>query len=213
MTTLTLTPTKNAQLQHGTSGTEDTNVSGAVADVLSIRNQNPAVGEVLRHIVSFDLSTLPPKALVTAATLKLYSYDYSGPTGVTFRVYQITQPWVESEVTWNSYKTGSLWATAGGDYGTGYAEDTTLAAWEAGLANTLDVLSLITWHVDPTADFIFKFATELEPTLTYTEAQWDSRLGYFTSPPELVIEYTLNLTTHRSLGGKVGAGVNRHANY
>ena len=187
MATLTLILSKKAQLQHGVSGADDINVSGANAVPLAIVNVDPALGDVLRHVMTFDLATLPANAVVTAAVVNLYDYEFSGPTGVTFRIHKITQAWVEAQVTWNSYSPGNSWATAGGDFDSANVEDTTPASSVSGLANTLDVLALFDWDNDTIADMMVKFATELEPLATDTEAHWDDAGA--NKPAELVITY------------------------
>ena len=69
-----------------------------------------------RPILKFDFSALPANATITAATLNLYFYAYTNynAAGRTYWAYELTQTeWVEAEATWNSYKTGSNWTTAG----------------------------------------------------------------------------------------------------
>lgn len=83
-----------------------------------IENATPLV---TRPIINFDFSSLP-SSVITTATLRLY-YLTTGGTGTcagrTFYANELTQTgWVESQATWNSYKTGSAWATAGGDFTT-----------------------------------------------------------------------------------------------
>lgn len=71
-----------------------------------------------RSVLKFDFSALPAGATISAATLSLYAYN-AGSAGRTYWTYELTQTdWVETEATWNSYKTGSAWAAAGGDYTT-----------------------------------------------------------------------------------------------
>jgi hypothetical protein len=72
-----------------------------------------------RSILKFDFSALPTDAVITAATLYLYYYASNppDPVGRTLDACELTQTgWVEAEATWNSYKTGSTWAAAGGDF-------------------------------------------------------------------------------------------------
>ncbi|NMB48428.1 DNRLRE domain-containing protein [Candidatus Kuenenbacteria bacterium] len=49
---------------------------------------------------------------ITGATLRLYSYDPDG-AGLTLNFHALLKNWVESEATWNSYRSGSAWSTAG----------------------------------------------------------------------------------------------------
>jgi len=79
----------------------------------------PNVDDIIRSILKFDFSALPAGAIISAATLSLYFIGnfVNSPDGRTYWAYELTQTgWVELEATWNSYKTGSVWAAAGGDY-------------------------------------------------------------------------------------------------
>jgi len=71
-----------------------------------------------RTLIKFDFSALPDNAVISAGTLSLYYFEIDGgPIGRTYWVNELTQiGWVETQVTWNNYKTGSAWANAGGDY-------------------------------------------------------------------------------------------------
>ena len=73
----------------------------------------------------FDMSAeIPSGDTVTAASLFLYLTTWGGESGVniedyTFTIYRVlrsaynSDDWVTSEATWNIYKTGSNWGTAG----------------------------------------------------------------------------------------------------
>jgi hypothetical protein len=76
-----------------------------------------------RIITEFDISGLPAGSTVTDAKLELYylSYvsggSYVDPVGKTVWSYKLSRTdWVELQSSWNNYKTGSVWSTAGGDY-------------------------------------------------------------------------------------------------
>ena len=75
--------------------------------------------DVHRGILEFDISDIPTMATFSQGDLLLYYYLYylSDPTGKSIWAYKLTRTdWVELEATWNIYKTGSYWTTAGGDY-------------------------------------------------------------------------------------------------
>lgn len=57
---------------------------------------------------------------ITSAVFKLYCIDASA---YPVSVYRVLKNWVPSEVTWNNYKTGSAWNTAGCKAGTSYPID------------------------------------------------------------------------------------------
>ncbi len=67
--------------------------------------------------VYFDTSDIPNGATFSQGDLLMYCSALTGSE--TIYAYRATQlDWVETQLTWNSYKTGSAWATAGGDYTT-----------------------------------------------------------------------------------------------
>lgn len=73
-----------------------------------------AAAELYRSLVKFDLSSIPTNAVVSSANLQLYdgAEDHSDNTR-TMRCYRIRRAWVETEVTWNIWKTGNSWTTPG----------------------------------------------------------------------------------------------------
>lgn len=69
-----------------------------------------------RTLIEFDLSSLPGGATITSVTLWLYYwlYEDNDPVGFTMRVHRLRRAdWEELQSTWNIYKTGSNWGTAG----------------------------------------------------------------------------------------------------
>lgn len=78
-------------------------------------------GELRRSILSFDLSTLPSGSIINSCNLKLYmsSAPNSSRTYGVHRLSSFENTWTETGVTWNNYKSGSAWGTAGGDFNAG----------------------------------------------------------------------------------------------
>lgn len=70
---------------------------------------------VSRSVLRFaEISTIPATEIVISATLSLWTEsDYSDNTR-TMRAYRMLKDWVESQVTYNIYKTSNNWTTAGG---------------------------------------------------------------------------------------------------
>ncbi|MFC1507347.1 DNRLRE domain-containing protein [Thermoproteota archaeon] len=101
----------------------NTNNNGYAAITVGITNF-----KILRSLVKFDLSLIPLGSTINTASLMLYNGGRSGddPAGRTFTAYRITNDWVETQATWNSYRTGSSWDTAGGDFSTDGASSTTV---------------------------------------------------------------------------------------
>lgn len=57
----------------------------------------------------FDLSSIPANAVITNATLYIYTSDSNA--GVTISLYRVTTPWSETMATWNT-----PWTNPGGDF-------------------------------------------------------------------------------------------------
>ncbi|MFO7742638.1 MAG: DNRLRE domain-containing protein [Anaerolineae bacterium] len=65
-------------------------------------------GEEAVTLVRFDLSGLPPDAVVDSASLRLFLEGASGADPVSIGAYLITSAWDESTVTWNTPFTTGL---------------------------------------------------------------------------------------------------------
>jgi len=81
----------------------------------------PYSGDPDRSIIRFDLSPLPAGSTITDAKLYLYCWTVNGNWIDSVHRVNHTTPnyetdWVELEVTWNDYKSGTAWGTAGGDF-------------------------------------------------------------------------------------------------
>lgn len=71
-----------------------------------------------RLLFEFDMSVLPANAAIQWATLYLFWFSQMNSKGntISYTIKRLTRSdWVENQVTWNSYKTGSAWTTPGGD--------------------------------------------------------------------------------------------------
>ena len=147
--------------------------------------------DFFRAIMDFDVSDLAGETIVTAR-LERYVYDIIGEAGATAQIMRCTRPgdWVESQVTWNNYKTGSSWTAGGGDVDVSnpppvsYAEASS-AGWHAisglggfvedALANRGGIVSLI-----------FRLADEVpDAGAEYVFFSTRSALNH----PRLIVEY------------------------
>lgn len=67
-----------------------------------------------RVLIKFDLSSIPSNAIVSSATLSLYYYSGTDGVSSTTKIYRQLKDWVESQASWNNYKTDTAWTEAGG---------------------------------------------------------------------------------------------------
>lgn len=74
-------------------------------------------GDIRKGLVEFDIdwgTDIPDGATITAADLELYIYNNNEADGYLYFVQRLLRlDWSESTSTWNNYKTGSAWTTAG----------------------------------------------------------------------------------------------------
>jgi len=83
-----------------------------------------------RALMRFSLSSLPAGSQISSVRLLTYWLGSSYTGGGTVSVYPCLRDWVENEATWNVYKSGSSWATAGaGDNENDYDGDTLLTGY------------------------------------------------------------------------------------
>jgi len=98
---------------------------------LSVFN-HPSIVNYQHSLIRFDLASLPAGYAVQSATLTLYSRFENGegnPNAATMSLWRVTQPWLETEATWNDRDWGANhandspgpgddhpWANPGGDF-------------------------------------------------------------------------------------------------
>ncbi|MGQ9715542.1 MAG: DNRLRE domain-containing protein, partial [Anaerolineae bacterium] len=70
-----------------------------------------------RPILRFNLTAIPPNAIVTRATLRLRATDTQDPPdrSTTARAYAVYRPWNELEVTWRAATASTNWEVPGCD--------------------------------------------------------------------------------------------------
>src|SRR5574343_902892 len=187
MSTVTLNPTKDAFIKQDFP---TTNYGSSVA-LLTGRSGSGSQYNG-RSVLSFSGTTIAGKA-IGSATLSLYCYFLSANSaGHTIYIYKMSQStWVELEATWNIYKTGSDWTTAGGDYvttspagGSGTFPDDD-SAWV-----TFDITTIVQDAADNSID-IHIIALDSNETTNDSAAYYYSRdyATDVTKIPKLVIDY------------------------
>lgn len=98
-------------LQRGASPVADTQIANKAPPSnyggAQVMNAGTVAGTDRQTLIRFDLSDIPPGAVVQSARLTL-NYVATGPG--TVRIHRITAPWLEGQVTWQSF--GAAFAPA-----------------------------------------------------------------------------------------------------
>lgn len=116
MTRPVIDPTLELQ-PDGTAGKDATMIEGApdgnngTSGTLS---HGDFGGGSYRHVIEFDLSSIPASATVSAASLIVKCLD-AALANDTVRWYRVLRAWLEAQVTWNKAVTSTNWGTAGCD--------------------------------------------------------------------------------------------------
>ena len=146
-----------------------------------------------RSLMSFDFSAVVPAgATITLATLSLNCLTSAASRTIT--VYRLLHTdWVENQATWNIYKTGSNWGTAGA---LGLLEDftTTDAATATSVAVGQWLNETVTAQVQTALDYISGVAHFLIADVGGSVSGFNSYASLqnatTTNRPKLYIEYT-----------------------
>jgi len=134
-----------------------------------------------RGLIQFDLSGIPAGSTINSATFSSYYYSYTlasfDPEGRTYYLYQNTEPWTETGVTWNNQPgyTTSQEASTAMPSSFGWVD------W--------DVTGIVQTWVDGTDNYGFVMRDSNEIPGTNKVAQFYSR-EYGSNAPTLEISYT-----------------------
>lgn len=146
-----------------------------------------------RALVNMSLSEVPTGALINSADFSIYYYEYflNSPEGDTYYVYKVRRSdWVDSQATWNIYKTGSNWGTAGcanttSDIDTSVSSS---ATWRTGYGwQTFDVQDIVENAISNSVNFNVRISTETAGTPHAYSKEYETDT---TKRPKLVIDYT-----------------------
>jgi hypothetical protein len=146
-------------------------------------------------ITTFNMSaTIPSDATILSATLSFYyeSYFDHDPVGRTVNVCNLTQTaWNEVQSTWNIYKTGSNWATAGGDYdGTNGVASCVVPASFGWLNWTVtNIVQYATTNKARIVDFLLKDSSETASVNYCIDMYDEDYTTDSTKQPKLVVEW------------------------
>ena len=192
MTTLTV----YTEIDSHIISNEPTSNEGSGVRLRSRKNDFNAIMRVLR---SFDISALPAGITITSAVLTTWKTSdlQDGGIGEILQFCKLTKTdWEELEVTWNIYKTGSNWSTAGGDFVTTSptaAEYTFLESQPDPLI--IDIVDLVKDAYDNSTKVHILTKYKVETGESVSRRDW-SREAFNPPPdpdtnPKLVITYTL----------------------
>ena len=127
------------------AGAKDTNYN--VTAYMIIGTTGKGVNFACRAILEFDVSAIPATATIDSAELHWYC-ELAAATNNASTLWRCTRTnWLETQVTWNSYLTGSAWTAAGGDLAAADSPETKVAfnlptttGWKSvtGLKNMVD---------------------------------------------------------------------------
>jgi len=173
------------------------------------------LNEAMRSILEFGLSGLPVGADISLAKLYIYYYYYGyvDPVGKTIWAYKLTRTdWVELEATWNSYKSGSAWTAAGGDYVTSDPSggSANIPAGYGWIEITITDIVLDAWINGKLAELLLKFETEDLAIESRSSALCRSReyAADTSKRPKIIVTYDIfpaptNIAATNSLSDKV----------
>ncbi len=101
----------------GYSGNDDTTLSQANptsnygTDVLLIDGDDPGgSGNDKSPLLRWEIDAIPPGSIVQEASISLNVFNVSPNT---YQMYAIERDWLEDQATWQEYRSGSAWQTAG----------------------------------------------------------------------------------------------------
>jgi len=179
------------------AGSEDSRIwSGTNADTNYSTDDYLQLGytgsSIKRAVIKFDVSALPSNASVKAAFITLYVSSGINSGSPSFAFYRLTNIFVESQVTWNSYYTGNLWTTPGGDYNgtaiSGFvsppAEDTSVM-WEINKSVVQD------WIDDPCGNYGVLLKVQDESAVQNERSFRSEDYADAARHPKLTVVYTL----------------------
>jgi hypothetical protein len=166
---------------------------GSVAEANIVRG-GTASSE--RAVFLFDFSSIPSGVTIKSAELELTIVNNPG-LDKTIAVHRVAQTsnrsWVESQVTWQEYKTGSSWTAPGGDF-VATATDSELVSGSAVATSvvTFQVLSdAQSFYATPSTNFGWLVKDSLEPAASTGEHVFFATRENATADyaPKLVLNY------------------------
>ncbi len=164
-TTPTQTPTPTPQITT-TPGETQTAVLDVIADTyIDAWSPDTANGDdvfmlvrnndIMQPLLVFDVSVLPPSAIIDSATLRVWVSSRSNENLMTAKTFLLRRPWDERETTQNQAATGAPWEIAGA-YGDSDRHPIGLSIAELPVSGPVDwdvTGAVQTWVQDPTSNY------------------------------------------------------------
>ncbi len=170
---------------------------------LSILGSSPESNGLLK----FDLSAIPANAMVSLATL--YMFSSTSAAGDSDDLHRLVRDWVESEVTWNEAETGTNWGTAGAkntttDYNSSLIATITYPVSSGDTEASAVVTSTIQNWVDGTnGNFGFRISTDSVNIQAWHSREATTKAFW----PSLEITYTIPAITYSVNSNVITAGI------
>jgi len=183
---------KKQTIQPGPEKSRDSHISKGLGDEMKNfgSKENMGVGQrdTKRILIRFDLTSIPPDAIISSAELQLcLAEDYYFDEKRVIYVHKITGFWKDKEVTWNQSIEKRNWRTTGGDF------DSELESAKSFIGRAYGWVS---WDVTRTIKEWLKgeyvnFGFLLKEHNCENEAVWflSSELEWESYRPQLVISY------------------------
>ena len=98
----------------GYTGTRDTTLASATPTINSGTNAKLSVdgSPDLSCLISWDMTSIPVGSVIRSVDVVV---NVTNTSSQIYEFYQMLRPWVETEATWNQYRAGQGWQTAGAD--------------------------------------------------------------------------------------------------
>ena len=183
---------KQLAIQPGPENGRDSHISKGLGDEMKNfgSKENMGVGQrdTKRIVIRFDLTSIPPDAIISSAELQLcLAEDYYFDQKRVIYAHRITGFWKDKEVTWNQRVDKGNWRVAGGDF------DWEIESAKAFMGRTYGWVS---WDVTRTIKNWLKgeyvnFGFLLKEQNCDNEAIWflSSELEWEAYRPRLVVSY------------------------
>lgn len=204
--------TKDVFMDAGNPTTVNNGVTFSIDDLAA---------QLYRGLMTFDTTAYTGgSAAITSAVLNIYYISYSGtdPVGRQMNVFKMRRnDWVEAEGTWNSYKSGSTWTTAGcgstvSDYDATITGNANVPA-SAGAFFQIDITDIVKDAIDNVSgivNLLIKLDNETEENPgNYSIMVFASNTNATeANRPKLVITYGETYTIEASVGIFTLTGIN-----